>query len=341
MPIVSIITPIHNRPAYLKEAIQSVQAQTLKDWELIVVGDGATDETRELVKKFSASDRRIRYVHREHHGKREVGAVRNVGIRVSSGKYIAFLDDDDLFLPEKLACQIDYMEKHPEVGLVYSFIEIFSDQDPKRRTRRRPDVKMLETNYPALVEKILIQMATVLVRRRAFEVVGHFNEVLHYADDGEMWRRIARQFPVGAIQKPLAQYRKHGSDASENLWGASHETLWSRSQIPVEPEKGVTKDFKAHCLACLHYRLARICIEHYRRYAHAASHFLKAVCLSPSIGLAVHPKAGDWKGMVKRLLTPYLAIPYCVLVDPFFWSKRINEEHIQEDLAMIEGRKRS
>src|SRR3989338_149331 len=123
---VSVIIPTYNRPQYLLLAIESVLKQTFQDFEIIVTGDGAPDSTRVMVEKYKD---KVRFVNQEHMG---ISAARNNGIRYATGEWIAFLDDDDIWLPEKLKRQIDAIERHPEIAMVGS--EVFTIDAEGRRT---------------------------------------------------------------------------------------------------------------------------------------------------------------------------------------------------------------
>ena len=127
---VSIIIPTRNRAASLPRAIESVLAQTYTDWELIVVNDQSTDETAEVIAAYRAKDRRIQGVIGNREGS---GLARNVGIRYSQGRYVAFLDDDDLWLPEKLAAQVEVVEQMPDVSLVFTDASVMRGTDLERR----------------------------------------------------------------------------------------------------------------------------------------------------------------------------------------------------------------
>ena len=117
-PIVSIIIPTFNRAGMIHRAIESIKLQTFNDWELIVVDDASTDSTEEIIQTYMRDDQRIRYI--KHEKNQGGSAARNSGIKNSKGSYIALLDDDDRWYPEKLRLQYDYLQNYPETGLVYS-----------------------------------------------------------------------------------------------------------------------------------------------------------------------------------------------------------------------------
>ncbi len=212
-PGVSVVIPACNAGQFIAEAIDSVLAQTFTDFEVIVVDDGSTDDTREVVARFT--DPRLRYVYQDHAG---VSAARNAGIRRAQGRYIAFLDADDWWLPEKLALQVQLLESRPEVGLVYCGAyrvrngRIIS----KFRARYRGDVF-----EPLLVrgnEKVMAGSASaVIIRKECLEQVGGFDEDCFAAEDWEMWLRLAAQYEFDCVPDCLVAVRFHEENTSAKV----------------------------------------------------------------------------------------------------------------------------
>ncbi|MBI4683838.1 MAG: glycosyltransferase family 2 protein [Nitrospirae bacterium] len=132
--LVSVIIPTYNRADFLPQTIQSILNQTYQDWELIVVDDGSKDITEDIVDGFKAKDRKIEYFYQVNKG---AGAARNSGIRKSSGNYIAFLDSDDEWLPEKLERQVDFMRNNPEYDFCYTADKVVSSDNQVRIKRYR------------------------------------------------------------------------------------------------------------------------------------------------------------------------------------------------------------
>lgn len=208
MLAVSVIIPTYNRAAMVKEAIQSVLDQTYTDYEVIVVDDGSTDNTRDAV--VGVSDKLI-YVYQENHGP---SSARNHGIRLARGKYIAFLDSDDLFLPAKLEKQVAYMEKNPEVLLSHTSYE-----------RVNADGRYIESVrsgtfsghvYPEIIRGCPIAMPTVMVRRQSTGQDLRFEENVFPGEDIILWTRLARESSVLGIDEPLARVRIHESNVALN-----------------------------------------------------------------------------------------------------------------------------
>jgi len=212
-PTVSVIIPTYNRAHLIGRAIQSVLNQTYQDFEIIVVDDGSTDNTKEIVK--SLDDKRIRYIrHKENKGG---GAARNTGIKAAIGEYIAFLDSDDEWLPEKLECQMKvFKNAGSEVGVVYTGF-IYIDELGEYTNGQHIPEKRGWIYEDILVENCVGTASTVLVKRKCFEKAGLFDENLPSCQDWEMWIRLAREHQFDFIEDPLVKYHIHKSRISTDL----------------------------------------------------------------------------------------------------------------------------
>jgi glycosyltransferase involved in cell wall biosynthesis len=213
MPRVSVIIATHNRAGYLREAIESVLAQSYRDFELIVVDDGSSDETREVVDSYGD---RACYLYRENGGE---CAARNSGLARARGEYIALLDDDDLFLPHKLECQVAALEQLPEAGMACSGTRQFLDGG-----RERAAGASLPVSGPARLEDVFgelllwnrrVSVPGVLIRRACLDRVGPFDERLVCAGDEEMWLRISAEHPVAFSEPVVALVRSHSRNVGK------------------------------------------------------------------------------------------------------------------------------
>jgi glycosyltransferase involved in cell wall biosynthesis len=212
MPKVSVIIPTYNnRSRYLEAAIRSVRRQTFQDFEIVVVDDGSKDETARVVHDFA--DRRMRFV--RHDRNRGEAAARNTGIRHATGRYVAFLDDDDEWLPKKLEKQVALLDRSvSSVGLVYTgFWRINGTREPIGQWI--PDKKG-DVFGAMCAQNWIGTPSTVLVRSECFRQVGGFDESVTYGADYDMWLRISRKFAVDYISEPLILYRVHESNMSSN-----------------------------------------------------------------------------------------------------------------------------
>jgi glycosyltransferase involved in cell wall biosynthesis len=202
-PKVSVIIPTKNRAHYVSFAIKSVLDQTFKDFELIVCDAASTDNTEEVVGKFD--DERIRYIREDID--RGVSASRNIGIRNSKGTFVAFLDDDDLWMPSKLEKQLDLIEKRPSVGVVTTgFWEV--NQRGNILRFKIPSVK--GKIFPAILRKNYVgNCSMVLARKECLEKVGMFDENLHAAEDYDLWIRLAKYYEFEYVKEYLVLGRIH------------------------------------------------------------------------------------------------------------------------------------
>ncbi len=205
-----MIIPTHNRAALVTEAINSVLAQTFQDFELIVVDDGSTDNTRDVLKRYT--DNRIHYIYQENQRRSE---AQNTGIKAASGEYIAFLDDDDLWLPHKLEKQVTFLDANPDKGLVHTFIDAIDTQGriiAKEREgllKRYKDSMKLGYVYEGMSRLSALFMSSVMLRSRCLEKVGLFDPATETHEDWDFTLRFALEYRIGIIPELLVRYRKH------------------------------------------------------------------------------------------------------------------------------------
>ncbi len=198
-PIASVIIPTYNRKDMLLEAIKSVQNQTLQDFEIMIGDDGSEDGTGDVVK--SLNDNRIHY-HWEVNKGTPSGA-RNWGIENSSGKYIAFLDDDDIWLKTKLEKQVKLMENNPELGLCHTLMVDKKTGEPLFNM----DVKDGNVFEDYFMSNNFIGLPTVVFRRDVIREIGLTDTNLCAVADFEFWLRIARLYPIRLLPEALVRYR--------------------------------------------------------------------------------------------------------------------------------------
>jgi len=222
--MVSVIIPTFNRAAFLREAIDSVLAQSEKDFELIVVDDGSTDHTRELVAEYGD---RIRYFFQTNAG---AAAARNLGIRNANGQLLTFLDSDDLWFPQKLARQIEWMAAHPKIMLCYTD-EIWIRRGV-RVNQKKIHAKTGGWIYPLCLPRCLISPSSVFMRHELFEIVGLFDEQLPICEDYDLWLRVAAKFEIGFIPAPLIVKRGgHPDQLSQREWGIDRYRITALMKI--------------------------------------------------------------------------------------------------------------
>ncbi|MEE8380892.1 MAG: glycosyltransferase [Thermodesulfobacteriota bacterium] len=195
MPKVSVIIPTYNRAHVLREAIDSVLSQKYSDLELLVVDDGSTDHTKEVVSSYTS---KLNYIYQEHKG---VSAARNRGIKHTKGDYLAFLDSDDLWLPDKLSTQMRFMEDHPEIHICYT-----EERWIRRGVRVNPMKK--HRKYSGMIFEhclplCIVSPSSVLIARSLLEEIGVFDEELKVCEDYDLWLRISARYPIYLLDTPL------------------------------------------------------------------------------------------------------------------------------------------
>ncbi|MCP4693516.1 MAG: glycosyltransferase family 2 protein, partial [Desulfobacterales bacterium] len=203
-PTVSVILPTYNRAWILREAVDSVLAQDYSDFELIVVNDGSTDDTRELLDEYGD---RIIVLEQENRG---VSAARNLGVSSASGRLITFLDSDDYWLPKKLSTQAAFFDARPD-ALICQTEEIWIRNGRRVNPKRKHKKKSGMIFEPSLA-LCLVSPSAVMIRRELFEEVGLFDEALPACEDYDLWLRIAWKYPVHLIDEPLIVKRGGHAD---------------------------------------------------------------------------------------------------------------------------------
>jgi len=234
---VSVIIPTFNRSALLQDALKSVLGQTFQDFEVIVVDNSSKDNTGEVVRSFH--DPRIKLFEIDNEG--VIARSRNYGLKEAKGEFIAFLDDDDMWLPEKLEAQLNYLKEHPEYSAVYSNTWIVADNDSKRRLYLKPEGFRKGDIFSDLLKENIIPQLTLLIRREVFERVGLLNEdpSLRCVEDYEYMLRVAMVFKVGFIEAPLTIYRLHpgGAGSKQNFAKLKQRALLSVMDSPWSRDK--------------------------------------------------------------------------------------------------------
>ena len=209
---VSIVIPTYNRWPMVGEAIESVLAQSYPNFELIVVDDGSTDDTVARLEKYRSQLRLI------SQARRGVSAARNVGAGEARGSLLAFLDSDDLWRADKLTCQAEYMELHPEIAICQTeeiWIRNAVRVNP-RAIHRKPHGDI----FLSSLELCLVSPSAVMLRRDLFVALGGFDEALPVCEDYDLWLRIAVDHQVALVPEPLVIKRGgHADQLSHSVWG--------------------------------------------------------------------------------------------------------------------------
>jgi glycosyltransferase involved in cell wall biosynthesis len=223
IPLVSVIIPTYNRGWILKEAIESVQFQTYRNFELIIVDDGSTDNTREVLEEFKEE---LVVIRQKNKG---VSAARNKGVSFSRGTLIAFLDSDDLWKPEKLANQVAFFESNPEIHICQTdeiWIRKGKRVNPKKY-HQKPSGMIFEQS----LSLCLVSPSAVMMKKKLFHEAGGFDESFPACEDYDLWLRIGCRYPVPLIAKKLVIKRGGHEDQLSRYPGLDKHRIMALIKI--------------------------------------------------------------------------------------------------------------
>jgi glycosyltransferase involved in cell wall biosynthesis len=236
-PLISVIMNCYNSERFLREALESVMAQTYQNWEIIFWDNQSTDKSAEILKSYK--DSRIKYFYAPNHT--VLGLGRNLAIECASGQWLGFLDCDDLWLPMKLEKQVAVINAHGvELGLVYSEVENLIEEDGKStvmgsKLARQPNNKLNQDCpsgyiFAAMLKGNSIPLVSALVRHSAFVEVGGVNPELRQAEDYDLFVKITQNFQAIAVNEVTCLYRIHQS----NVTHAQSEKSYTESILVVQ-----------------------------------------------------------------------------------------------------------
>jgi teichuronic acid biosynthesis glycosyltransferase TuaG len=235
-PLVSIITPAYNAAEFILETINSVQAQTYSHWEMIIVDDGSTDLTASIIQSETKKDSRIHYYYQTN-GKQ--GKARNLAIKHAKGKYLAFIDADDLWHPQKLEKQIQVFLDNPQVGLIYTNGNSFKEKIEVVDSINEGESLFIDNKrqYHLLLAGKSLPNLSVMVKKRLVDEIGGFQEDirLQNAEDYQLWLRLADngcQFYY--LSLPLFYYRLHEKQVTHQDRMAFKQAIWAEFLAPLK-----------------------------------------------------------------------------------------------------------
>jgi glycosyltransferase involved in cell wall biosynthesis len=288
MPEVSVIIPTYNSAKYLTDAVDSVLSQTHRDFEVLVIDDGSTDDTPAVIGRYGDL---VRYIRQPNSG---VAAARNRGINESLGRYVAFLDADDTWHQDKLKAQVTALRMNPGYLACYTaFTVVSQDLRPLRITRNKRVYNTLEDLL--LRGNVIGSICTVLYERSIFDAVGGFDASLSQCADWDMWVRIAGRTEFLYLDLPLATYRQHDTNMSRDAG------LLERDSVRVL-EKGFS-------MSCLDPAVrARRRSASARNYMVLAGTYFHAGCYGEFVRCAVRAVALDFRQSWRLIGFPVRAV---------------------------------
>lgn len=253
-PLVSVVIATYNMSDYLPLAIKSALAQTYENIEVLVVDDGSTDGTAEVVQPLLA-DPRLKYRMQENSGQ---AVAKNHGIRESKGQYVAFLDADDLWVPDKLEQQMPLFHGSAAVGVVYSRLA-YIDENGKELRIADNELFRGRVSGPMLIRNF-IGFSTSVVRRECLDRLGGFDEAIRMGIDYDLWLRISTEYEFDFVERPLLYYREWSGQMSNNCKGRYRNGIAIMEKFlqkfPSAVDKRTEKEAWAHTYVgygqCMH-----------------------------------------------------------------------------------------
>lgn len=217
--IISVIMPVYNGEQYIEAAIQSVLAQSYSGFEFIIIDDGSIDNTATLVKKY-LSDKRIRYYYQSNAG---ISEARNKGLELSLCEYVAFIDCDDVWMPQKLELQLEALINAPDIALIYNNVTYIDEED---RIIGHQKYSVQENFYKEMLLQNYVDNGSVpLIKKECFDKVGYFNPNIS-GEDWDMWIRIAKEYKLLGINEYLVKYRIYPKSMSKNYKKMIEGLIW-------------------------------------------------------------------------------------------------------------------
>lgn len=221
---ISVIIPVFNREKKISRAINSVLDQTYKPLEIIVVDDGSIDKTANILRSYSG---KIKVIHQKNSG---VSAARNNGIKNSSGEWIALLDSDDEWLPNKLQLEVDYINKNPNIKILQT--EEIWIRNGKQINPKKYHKKKAGDIFKKSLELCLVSPSAVIFKRSLFDEIGDFDEELPVCEDYDYWLRTSLKYPVGLVNEfGIKKYGGHSDQLSQKYWGMDRFRIQSLEKL--------------------------------------------------------------------------------------------------------------
>lgn len=288
-PLVSVVMATYNMAAYLPLAIQSVLTQTYQNIELLVVDDGSTDDTRVVLKPYLEHPR-IRYLSQENKGQ---AAAKNHGVQKSSGQYIAFLDADDMWMPDKLDLQVPVFSRSETLGVVYAR-HLYIDETGRELGIAQGKLFCGRVTGPLLIANF-IPFGTSVVKRECFVRLGGFKENIRMGIDYDLWLRFSTQYEFDYVDRPLLRYWVWPGQMSNNCVGRYLSGIEIMKNFLREFPGLVDKDTEKEAWAHTFVGYGQCLRETEQRIGPALRLYVKALQYKPGYIPA-------WKSIIKALL---------------------------------------
>lgn len=287
--LISIITPTYNREAFLPAAIESVLAQSYKEFELIIVDDGSTDNSRELINAYADKDPRVKYLYQEN---QRQSVARNYALSIAKGDFICFLDSDNYWPHDKLEKSLKAFEQHPEADIVYGDCITIDEQGNELH---RNNMHRYSGNIAALLLKDnFVSMNTTMTRRKCFNEMGGMSGKRRVADDYDLWLKFSARYRFQYIPEFLAYYRVMENQISSN------------KKLRFETNEKIILDFLAAFPDAVskYEKKAGLTAFYTRKARHYAASDKKEAYKAIRIALGINPfSLGVWRSFAKIVVS--------------------------------------
>jgi len=310
MPKVSVIIPTYNRAKYLPKAIDSVLNQTYQDFEIIIVDDGSIDNTKDILAKY---DGKIRYFYQENKGP---SAARNLGIKKACGEYVAFLDADDIWFPDKLDKQLGIFNNDDKIGLVHSQMYVISNNNLASLSQNIKPKRLPGSSFAELLFYGSGPPSTFMVKHKCFKKTGLFDKNLKTLEDLDMAVRIARFYKVVFIPFPLGSYRQHTTNTTLNTEKVykGQVSYWAKALTQYAEEVPTT--LMKEKLAENSYLLGKVFFNK-DNYVEANRSICRAIRICPYVSLTLISLKTTLKTKIVVFIKPYLALIFSIILSIF------------------------
>ncbi len=276
-PLVSVIIPAYNAEKYIERTIHSALLQDYENLEIIVIDDGSTDNTADVVKKLAEKDRRLKYVHQQNGG---VSSARNHGYKFSKGEYLAFLDADDIWLPDNVSKKLAHLQDNPDVGLVHSDALLIDENDNSLNEVKKGKSGWVLDDLLSWNETCIPAPSSIIVKREVIDSVGGFDTSLSTAADQEFFFRVASKYKIGRVEEVTWQYRIHSQNMHSNIALMEHDCLLSYKRA-TENNLFKSAAFRRKCYSNMFIILSGSWYHDGKNKRKAVKYALKAVWVYP------------------------------------------------------------
>lgn len=270
-PLVSIIIPAYKAEKFIQKTINSVLNQSFQNFEVIVIDDGSPDNQKKVIEKVAKTDERIKYIYQKNAG---VSEARNHGFRLSKGEYLAFLDADDIWLPNNLNLKINKFQED-NFGLVHSDTQIIDENDIPQQSFKKGKEGYILDDLLSWNGNCIPAPSSILVKREVLEKCGLFHNKLSNSADQEFFFRVASKYKIGRVDTVTWYYRVHNNQMHSNIKVMEKDLLLTYS-LAYQNKLFRSRKFEKECLSKMYMILGKSWIGHNKNYLKGITYLLRS-----------------------------------------------------------------